>query len=194
VAIDSKEQVHVTSREEWRAWLEKNHRQTSGVWVVSFKKHTGSQHVPYDDIVEEALCFGWIDSVQHKLDDERSMLWTAPRKRGSRWSRLNKKRVEKLIAQGRMAEAGLEKIESAKLDGSWEALDSIEDLEIPPDLASAFMSYENAWQYFDAFPRSVKRGILEWISAARRPETRAARIEETARLADQNIRANQWRQ
>ncbi len=139
------------------------------------------------------MCFGWIDSKPNKLDDERSMLWFAPRKSKTGWSKLNKERVERLIAQGLMTPAGLAKVEAAKQDGSWNALDAIEALEIPPDLAEALATYSQATRNFDAFPRSAKRGILEWISSAKKPEARAKRIAEAAQLASQNIRANQWR-
>ena len=137
--------------------------------------------------------FGWIDSKPNKLDDERSILWMAPRKPAAKWSRLNKERVEKLINAGLMAPVGLVKIEDAKKDGSWYALDRVEALKIPADLDQAFAANETARQYFETFPRSVKRGILEWIASAKKPETRAGRIEETVRLAAENKRANQWR-
>ena len=184
--------IHPKSRAEWRAWLEQNHTQTEGVWLISYKKATGKPRVEYDDAVEEALCFGWIDSKGNKLDAERSMLWLAPRKPGSGWSRPNKERVERMIAAGLMTPVGIAKINAAKQDGSWNALDAVEALEIPADLSDALASYTSAQQHFAAFPRSVKRGILEWIANARRPETRAKRIDETARLAEANIRANQW--
>ena len=144
--------------------------------------------------MEEALCFGWIDSKGNKLDDERSMLWLAPRKPGTGWSKINKDRVEKLMTDGLMMPAGLARVEAAKQDGSWNALDQVEALEIPPDLKKALAAYKTAKQYFDAFPRSAKRAILEWISNAKKPETRARRIEETVSLAAKNLRANQWRQ
>lgn len=185
--------VHPLSRAEWRAWLMENHTRPEGVWLISYKKATGKPRFDYDEAVEEALCFGWIDSKPNKLDKERSMLWFAPRKAKTGWSRLNKQRVERMIAADNMHPAGLTKIEAAKADGSWSALDAIEALEIPPDLAEAFAAYPNAADNFEAFPRSVKRGILEWIATAKRAETRAKRVEETARLAAQNIRANQWR-
>ena len=191
--VDRGERVQIESRGEWRAWLEKNQDRDNGIWLVTFKKHCGEKYVPYDDMVEEALCFGWIDSVTRKLDDDRTMLWLSPRKSGSGWSKLNKERVERMMAAGLMAPPGLEKIQAAKQDGSWHALDAIEALEIPPDVDAALASYPSARGNFDAFPRSVKRGILEWIANAKRPETRAKRIEETARLAEDNIRANQWR-
>jgi uncharacterized protein YdeI (YjbR/CyaY-like superfamily) len=185
--------IHPQTRAEWRAWLEQNHMRTEGIWLISYKKATGKPRVEYDDAVEEALCFGWIDSKGNKLDDERSMQWFSPRKAGSNWARPNKERVERMIGAGLMMPAGLAKIESAKADGSWSALDSVEALEIPPDLEAALGSYSAAERTFDAFPRSAKRAILEWIANAKKPETRAKRIEETARLAQDNIRANQWR-
>jgi uncharacterized protein YdeI (YjbR/CyaY-like superfamily) len=186
--------VHPKTRAEWRKWLEQNHTQKEGMWLISFKKATGKSRFDYEEAVEEALCFGWIDSKGNKLDEERSMLWFAPRKAGTGWSRLNKNRVEKLIAAGVMTPAGLAKVEAAKKDGSWNALDNVEDLVIPPDLEKALAANKVAKQYFSAFPRSVKRAILEWITNAKRPETRANRIEETVTLAEKNIRANQWRQ
>lgn len=185
--------IHLTARADWRAWLEQHHTRTKGVWLISFKKGTGKPRVAYEEAVEEALCFGWIDSIQRTLDDERAMLWFAPRKPRTGWSKLNKQRIERLTAAGLMAPAGLAKIEDAKQDGSWQALDAVEALDIPPDLAAALGSYPSAQTYFDAFPRSVKRNILEWIASARTPATRAKRVAETARLAEQNIRANQWR-
>jgi uncharacterized protein YdeI (YjbR/CyaY-like superfamily) len=185
--------VHPLTRTEWRAWLEQNHTRKEGVWLVTYKKATGKPRVEYGESVEEALCFGWVDSKGNKLDEERSLLWFAPRKNGSNWSASNKERVERLIAAGLMAPAGLARIEAAKADGSWNALDAVEALEIPPDLQAVLGSYSAARQNFEAFPRSVKRAILEWISNAKRPETRAKRIEETARLAQEDIRANQWR-
>jgi uncharacterized protein YdeI (YjbR/CyaY-like superfamily) len=186
--------VHPKSREEWRKWLENNQSRKEGVWLISYKKDTGKPRFEYDEAVEEALCFGWIDSKPAKLDDERSMLWFAPRKPKTNWSKINKERVERMIKAGLMAPAGLAKVEAAKKDGTWNALDSVEALEIPPDLAKAFSKNKIAKDYFDAFPRSVKRGILEWILNAKKPETRAKRIEETVTLAEKNIRANQWRQ
>ena len=185
---------HPETRSEWRNWLEMNHTRTNGIWLVSYKKETGKPRFDYNDAVEEALCFGWIDSKPNKLDAERSLLWFAPRKPKTGWSKLNKERAEKAIATGLMTQSGLAKIEAAKLDGSWNILDAIEALEIPPDLEEALATYETARLNFDAFPRSAKRGILEWISIAKKPETRAKRIEETAKLAAENIRANQWRQ
>jgi uncharacterized protein YdeI (YjbR/CyaY-like superfamily) len=185
--------VHPKSRKAWRAWLAKNHQRQDGVWLISYKKATGKARFEYDEAVEEALCFGWIDSKPNKLDDERSMLWFAPRKAGTGWSKPNKQRVERAVAAGLMMPSGMVKVEQAKEDGSWFALDAIEALEIPPDLAAALAIYPHATNNFAAFPRSAKRGILEWISNAKTATTRQSRILETAQQADKNVRANQWR-
>lgn len=185
---------HPTTRAEWRAWLEANHRREEGVWLISYKKAAKKPTVTYDEAVEEALCFGWVDSKPGKLDDERTMLYFSPRKAGSGWAKTNKGRVEKLIAAGLMAPAGLAKVEQAKRDGSWAKLDSVELLEVPADLAMAMEAHTGARANFEAFPKSARRAILEWITQAKRPETRAKRVEETARLAAQNVRANQWKE
>lgn len=185
--------VHPLTRAEWRAWLEQHHGRADGVWLVSYKQATGKPRVTYDEAVEEALCFGWVDSKGNKLDEERSLLWFAPRKRGSGWSRPNKERVERLIAAGLMTPAGMAKIDAAQADGSWSLLDAVEAIEIPPDLAEALAGYPMAAANFAAFPPSAKRGILQWIVQAKTPATRAKRVAETARLAQENQRANQWR-
>jgi uncharacterized protein YdeI (YjbR/CyaY-like superfamily) len=186
--------IHPKSRADWRKWLEENHMRNEGVWLISYKKTSGRQSFDYEESVEEALCFGWIDSKGNKLDDERTMLWFSPRKSGSKWAKPNKERVKKLMKAGLMAPAGLAKVEAAKKDGTWNALDGVDALEIPPDLAKALSKNKTAREYFEAFPRSVKRAILEWILNAKKSETRAKRIEETVTLAEKNIRANQWRQ
>jgi uncharacterized protein YdeI (YjbR/CyaY-like superfamily) len=185
--------VHALSRSDWRQWLADNHASATGVWLVSYKKGTGMPRVEYGEAVEEALCFGWVDSKPNKLDAERTLLWFAPRKAGSGWSRPNKDRVHRMIEGGLMAAAGLLKVEQAKLDGSWTKLDAVEDLVLPLDLAAALAAAPDAARNFEAFPRSAKRGILEWIVNAKTASTRAKRIEETARLASTNERANQWR-
>lgn len=191
---DSYEQVEVASRAQWRAWLFDHHASAPGVWLVTFKKATGERHLPYDDVVEEALCFGWVDSKGRLLDDARSQLLVTPRKPGSNWSRKNKQRVERLLADGLMASAGLAAVEGARADGSWTALDDVEDLLEPDDLRAALDGDPQARRRWDGFPPSTRRGILEWIGNAKRDETRAKRIGETASLAAQSIRANQWRQ
>lgn len=189
---DTAVRVHAETRAQWRDWLAEHHGSTDGVWLVSWRKHTGRPAVPYGDSVEEALCFGWVDSTAGKLDEDRTMLWFAPRRRGSGWSRPNKERVARLLEVGLMAEAGLQAVEAARADGSWTSLDAVEDLLVPADLAAALDALPDARRHFEAFPRSVRRGILEWIVTAKRPDTRRRRVEETARLANRNERANQW--
>ncbi len=185
--------IQCETRAEWRAWLVENHERDQGVWLVTFKKASNRPSVGYDASVEEAVCFGWVDSRTRGLDEERSMLWFAPRRKGSNWSKSNKDRVVKLTKAGVMMPPGIAKVEAAKLDGTWTALDAIERLEIPPDLADAFADYRGSVQNFDAFPRWVKRATLEWISTAKRPATRKRRIEETAQLAQNNERPKPFR-
>jgi uncharacterized protein YdeI (YjbR/CyaY-like superfamily) len=190
-SADDAPQVLCETRAEWRAWLEANHATASGVWHLSWRPASGKPRVPYEEAVEEALCYGWIDSKGGNLDDLRARQYYAPRNPRSGWARTNKERVTRLIAEGRMAPAGLAAIERAKENGAWTLLDDVENLIVPPDLAAAFTANPPAQANWDAFPRSIRRGILEWIVQARRPETRAQRIERTATLAARNERANQ---
>jgi uncharacterized protein YdeI (YjbR/CyaY-like superfamily) len=159
------------------------------VWLVFWRKQSGRTGLTYDEAVEEALCFGWIDGKGGKLDDRRTMVRFSPRKRGSGWARTNKVRVERLLAEGLMAEPGLARIEEAKRDGSWTKLDAVEDLIVPGDLAAAFAGHPGSREQWDGFPRSVRRVILDWIVQAKRPETRARRVGETAREAARGERA-----
>lgn len=189
---DNFERVEVTSRADLRAWLLANHEQRQSVWLVTWRKAEPVRHLGYDAIVEEVLCFGWVDSLPRALDAERTMLLLSPRKPGSAWSAVNKARVARLEAAGLVHPAGQAKIEAARRDGSWSFLDDVDRLEIPDDLQVSLAAYPLARSHFDAFPPSTRRGILEWIKQARRPETRARRVNETARLAQDNIRANQF--
>jgi uncharacterized protein YdeI (YjbR/CyaY-like superfamily) len=191
--LDELQRVEVTSSADWRKWLLDNHTQKQGIWLVRYKK-PDPRHLSWPEAVDEALCFGWIDSVPRKLDDLRSMLLVTPRNPKSAWSGINKQKVEKLMAAGRMAPAGLKMVENAKASGTWDKLVAVEKLEMPPELFKALAASKIAQKHFDAFPPSAKRGIFDWISQAKRPETRAARIEETVTKAKDNIRANQWRQ
>ena len=184
-------QFHPERRDEWRAWLAEHHASTDGVWLVSWKRATGKPAVDYDAAVEEALCFGWIDSLARTLDDERSMLLFTPRKRGSGWSRSNKERVERLEAAGLIEPAGAAVIDAARADGSWTALDDVENLVVPHDLAAEFAARPGAAEQWESFPRSAKRAILVWIADAKRPETRAKRVAQTASEAAEGRRARQ---
>lgn len=144
--------IHPKSRAAWRRWLQLHHIRAEGVWLITYKKSTGKPPVKYIDAVEEALCFGWIDSKPRALDEERSMLWFAPRKPRTGWSKHNKARVKKLIQSGLRTPAGLAKIQAAKKDSSWTALDQVEASELPSDLADAFAINSTAQEYFMPFP------------------------------------------
>jgi uncharacterized protein YdeI (YjbR/CyaY-like superfamily) len=184
------ERVQIESRAELRTWLEANQTRTKGIWLVTFKKHIPDKYVPWQAVVEEALCYGWIDSRTRRVDEDRTTYLLSPRRAGSPWSRRNKQLVEKLLAEGRMQPPGLALIEQAKQDGSWTVYDEIEDLVIPDDLAAALAENDEAARHFHAFSRSSKKGILWWIKTARRPETRRKRIAETVEMAQHNLRAS----
>jgi uncharacterized protein YdeI (YjbR/CyaY-like superfamily) len=192
-ALDQYARIQPASRAEWRAWLAANHGQKESIWLVLPKKGSGIEGVVLSDAVDEALCFGWIDSLPRALDDQRSMLLVSPRKAKSNWSAVNKSKIERLEAAGLIAPPGQMMIDLAKANGTWDALNTVEALETPNDLAAALADFENAAANWQAFPRSAKRGILEWILNAKAPETRAKRIAETAEKAGRNERANQWK-
>ena len=183
------------SRQAWRDWLAVEHQRSTGVWAVTVKKSAlapGEEYVSPRDLNEECLCVGWIDSKPAKVDHRRTALLCTPRKPGSGWSKVNKDRLERLLADGLVLPAGIAAIGAAKADGSWTMLDEIEALTVPNDLAAALAAIEPARHNFDAFPPSARRGILEWIAQAKTEPTRTKRIDETARLAGENRRANQW--
>jgi uncharacterized protein YdeI (YjbR/CyaY-like superfamily) len=181
------------NRKAWRSWLEKNHASAKNVWLIFYKKGTGKPTISYDEAVEEALCFGWIDSTPNKRDEQSYFRFIAPRKPKAVWSALNKKRIEKLIRENLMTPAGLKKIEAAKKDGSWTTLDKVEALEMPAVLKKAFSKNKAGSKNFEQFPPSVKKQLYHWIESAKTQVTREKRIIETVTLAEKNIRANQWR-
>ena len=185
---DAYEQVEVTSATELREWLQANHANSPGIWLVSYKKAAGERYLAYEDIVREALCWGWIDSKARSLDELRSQLLLTPRKPASKWSRPNKIRVAELEAAGRMAAPGRAVVEAAKASGTWTALDDVENLIEPVELRAALDATPEARKNWDAFPRSTRRAALEWIAAAKRPATQERRIRETVELAEQNLR------
>ena len=185
--------VEVADRAAWRRWLTKHHRTHAAIWLVIHKKSSTTGTLGYEDAVREALCFGWIDSTANKLDEERYKLWMAPRKPKSVWSAVNKRRVEELVSSGAMTPAGLSAVDAAKADGSWKALERSDALELPDDLLGAFHRRDGSREHWDGFPSGVRKQILYWIYSAKREETRARRVEETAILAARNERANQWR-
>jgi uncharacterized protein YdeI (YjbR/CyaY-like superfamily) len=188
-ALDDAPHVHADDRATWRAWLEANHATARGAWLVTWRARSGRPYLEYVAAVEEALCFGWVDSTNRQFDSDRGQLYFAPRKPRSVWAATNKARVERLIAQGRMMPAGLAAIEQAKATGWWEILDSAERLEVPDDLAAALAGRPPAAANFASFPPSARKMHLGWIATAQRPETRAARIAKVAEAAARNERA-----
>lgn len=185
-------EFHAHSRAEWRAWLEQHHATSEGIWLVTFKKGTGKLGISYDEAVEEALCFGWIDSRPWKLDDERSRLLYTPRRPKSPWSTLNKTRIERLIADGLMTPAGMAKIEQAQRDGSWAIYDAIEAVTMPADLAAALESAPTAMVTIQSFTEAQAKQIFWYVESAKRPETRAKRIAEIVDAAIEGRNALNW--
>jgi len=192
-AKNEKKEFYAANRKAWRRWLEKNHDREESVWLIIYKKDSTKPSVYYPEAVEEALCFGWIDSKANKRDSESRFQYFARRNPRSKWSQLNKQRVKKLIQSGHMQKAGLAMIELAKKTGTWTALKEIDAIKIPGDLQKAFQRNKTAHKNFNAFPPSSRKIILLWIQDARRPETRKQRIMETVALASKNVRANHWK-
>ncbi len=188
-ALDDAPHVHADDRATWRAWLEANHATARGAWLVTWRPRSGRVSLDYEAAIQEALCFGWVDSTGGHFDDERGKLYFAPRKPRSVWAASNKARVERLIDEGRMAPAGLAAIERARANGSWEVLDAAERMEVPEDLAAALEARPPASASFAAFPPSARKMLLGWVAVARRPKTRAARIARVAEAAARNERA-----
>ena len=184
--LESLKIVRARDRGAWRAWLERNGERSPGVWLLYYKKASGRPSVTYAEAVEEALCFGWIDSKIKSVDGESYKQVFAPRRPKSAWSKSNKERVARLVEAGLMTEAGLAKIEAAKREGSWDALDRAEALEVPPDLRRALDANREAARNFAAFNNSARKQFVQWIESARRPETRARRIAQTVERALRN--------
>jgi uncharacterized protein YdeI (YjbR/CyaY-like superfamily) len=180
---------HPRDAAAWRSWLEHHHASARGVWVASWKPSTDRPAVPYDRLVEEAICFGWIDSTAGTLDDERRLQLMTPRKAKSGWTRLNRQRVADLEAAGRMTDAGRKAAEVAQANGWWSLYDSVEDLVEPPELATALDAVPAARAAWDAFPPSARKQMLWSVVTAAKPETRASRIAKIVREAEQGRRA-----
>lgn len=182
--------VHADDRATWRAWLEQHHGMETGCWLVTWRARSGrTPRLSYEEAIEEATCFGWVDSTAGRFDDRRGKLYFSPRRPRSPWAATNKARVAKLTAEGLMAPAGLAAVKKAKANGYWEILDSAERLEVPEDLELALAGRPPAADNFAAFPPSARKQMLSWVALARRPETRAARIETIADAAQRNERA-----
>jgi len=181
--------IHIKTRAAWRKWLEKNHDKASSVWLIFYRKGAETSSVNYVDAVEEALCFGWIDSVKYPRDGESSYQYFAPRKPKGTWAKTNKERVERMMAQGLMTPAGQVHIDAAKKNGAWETLTEVDNMTLPPDLLKLFKSNKIAFSNFEKFSPSSKKVMLQWIVLAKRPETREKRIEAIVASAAENKKA-----
>lgn len=181
------------SPSEWRNWLEVNHQSEHSIWLVYYKSSTKVASLTWSEAVDEALCFGWIDSTKKTIDTERYMQYFSKRKATSTWSKVNKDKVVQLLANNQIAEAGLDSIERAKQNGTWSLMDDVENLILPEDLKIALLKKDNALEFYQSQSKSIKKGILHWVVVAKRSETRNKRIAEIARLAAQGLKPNQFR-
>ena len=184
--MEMRKTLYVTTREEWRAWLTENYQSETEVWLIYYKKHTGRPRISYDHAVEEALCFGWIDSIGKRMDDERFAQKFTPRRDSAKWSELNKRRMRKLIREGRMTEAGLAKIDLAVLGEQAEAKQSKRDLDIPPFVKQGLKGNAKAWENFRKLTPSRRRAYVQLIMDARKEETREKRLREAVLLLEQS--------
>lgn len=180
---------HAESRAQWRRWLELHHQQERGVWLCSWRTVTGRPICPYPQVVEEALCFGWIDATANTLDQERGLQLVTPRKAKSSWTRLNRRRVADMEAAGLITDAGRRAVTVAQANGWWTILDPVEDLIEPPDLTAALDADAAARANWDRFPPSARKQMLFWIVSAAKADTRARRIETIVQQAAAGVRA-----
>jgi uncharacterized protein YdeI (YjbR/CyaY-like superfamily) len=187
------ETFYPKSRQEWREWLQNHHDKKQAVWLIYYKKKSNFPTVIYNDAVDEALCFGWIDSKAKPIDEHTFMQFFSRRNKKSVWSKVNKEKIERLTNEGLMTKAGFDIIEIAKKNGSWTILDDAEALIIPEDLENEFQKRIKAKDFFLGLSRSDKRNILQWLVLAKKQETRAKRIFEIVELADQNLKPKQFR-
>lgn len=187
-AMDDAERLEPATVEEWSAWLREHHAQPQGVWLISPRK-ASDRSVSYEEAVLEALRYGWVDSTAKPVDEHRSMQWFAPRRRGSMWTRINKGRVARLEEAGLLEPAGAAAIASAQETGMWTLMDQVEDLVVPDDLAAAFDRHPGSREHWESWSASAQKLMLTWIVLAKRPETRATRVETTAEKAARGIKA-----
>ncbi len=178
--------------EEWRAWLTKNHQSKQSVWLIYYKKGAGVPSITWSEAVDQALCFGWIDSTAKAIDEHRFRQFFCKRKPTSVWSKINKEKVQRLIKGGLMAPAGLASIDVAKKNGSWAILDEAEELIVPKDLSAAFRKHKRSKAFFTGLSKSVRKAMLQRIVLARRPETWQKRISEIAERAAKGMKPKQF--
>ena len=178
--------LYITNRKDWRGWLRKNHNSQNEVWLIYYKKHTRKKRILYDDAVEEALCFGWIDSIVKRIDEEKYAQKFTPRKSNSQWSELNKKRAMKMINEKKMTKTGLIKIEKAKKNGKWtETVLNRKRFVLTPVMKKEFSANKKAWENFNKLAPSYKKHYIGWISSAKKKETRDKRLKEALKNLEQ---------
>jgi uncharacterized protein YdeI (YjbR/CyaY-like superfamily) len=187
--LEEKELLYFKNAQQWREWLHDNHHLSKGVYLIFYKVSSESESMRWEEAVQVAICYGWIDSTVKKLDDERRRQMFTPRKDKSVWSKLNKTYIEKLIADDLMHESGLKKIDIAKQNGSWTTLDAVENLEMPKDLVLAFAKNKKALDNYNSFSPSYRKSYLYWLNQAKREETRTIRMAEIIKLCEQNIKS-----
>lgn len=192
-ALDRLPSVEARDRAAWRAWLRRHHRTAAGIWLVYHKKHSATPSVSYEEAVQEALCYGWIDSLVRALDADRYRQLFTPRKPRSTWSPSNKRRVARLLAEGRMQPAGLATIEAAKANGSWRSLDEVESLTIPAELRRALAAEGDAARNFRGYAASIRKAMLYWLSSAKRPATRERRLAKLVAYAAAHTTGREFR-
>jgi uncharacterized protein YdeI (YjbR/CyaY-like superfamily) len=183
-----KEHLYFKNSDEWRKWLHENHEKSTGEYLIFYRVNSSNESMRWEEAVQVALCYGWIDSTVKKVDDERRKQLFTPRKEKSVWSKVNKNYIDKLIANNLMHESGLKKVEIAKQNGSWNSLDAVENLEIPADLKSVFDKNEVAFTNYQSFSFHYRKSYLYWLNQAKRQETRDSRIAEIIRLCKNNIK------
>jgi uncharacterized protein YdeI (YjbR/CyaY-like superfamily) len=181
------------SKKRWREWLQKNHQSAQSIWLVFYKVSSGKATLSWSEAVDEALCFGWIDSLKKTLDEERYVQFFSKRNPKSTWSKINKGKVQQLISEGLMTSAGQRCIDIAKQNGSWVFLDQVEALIMPADLEEAFATKPGSKAYYLTLSKSSKKIILYWIVSAKRSETRQKRVAETVEAASQRMKPKQFR-
>ena len=179
------EKVEVTSVAQLRQWLEAHHTQQESIWLVTYKKHIRAQYISTNEVLDELLCFGWIDGIRRKLDDDRTMQLVGPR-RVQHWSQSYKERAKRLEQENRMHPAGLKAIAASKQQGLWNYLDDVDALEIPADLVAALTIYPGAMEQFAAYAPSYRRNVLRWVKLAKTSTTREKRIQKVVDTTLQN--------
>lgn len=181
-----------SSRADWRKWLEENHESKQSIWLVYYRFSTKIPSISWSEAVDEALCFGWIDSTKKSIDKERYMQYFCKRKPSSTWSKVNKDKIEQLIQNNLMTNAGFESIERAKKNGTWTLMDDVEKLIVPDDLKIALNKNDNSMEFFQSQSKTIRKGMLHWVVVAKRNETRKRRIDEIARLAAKGMLPNKF--